>query len=199
LKSHNRSIILEYPFRFCILHIVKVTAGNHFSDRPLIGWYYSEYPEMKSFFLFCVLQSWNRPPGIRRNNRRIPAGIKKKRDYSEMPSWSKEYFPWPRKPLFNSQVNIGHIRQLVWRPWKKSRKKKKDNKRRKNQKVEIPVKIYKNRWEKSVFQVQFNPVLNASPYFLLNFYFRAFISGLFVVFFVWKPLSCVERDKNDPV
>jgi len=55
------------------------------------------------------------------NNRRIPAGIKKKRDYSEMPSWFEEYFPWPRKPLFNSQVNIGRIRQLVWMPWKKSR------------------------------------------------------------------------------
>jgi len=36
LKSHNRSIISEYPFRFCTLHIVKVTAGNHFSDRLLV-------------------------------------------------------------------------------------------------------------------------------------------------------------------
>jgi hypothetical protein len=26
----------EYPFRFCILHIVKVIAGNHFSDRLLV-------------------------------------------------------------------------------------------------------------------------------------------------------------------
>lgn len=30
------SIISEYPFRFCILHIVKVTAGKHFSDRLLV-------------------------------------------------------------------------------------------------------------------------------------------------------------------
>jgi hypothetical protein len=36
LKSYNRSIISEYPFRFCILPIVKVTAGNRFSDRLLM-------------------------------------------------------------------------------------------------------------------------------------------------------------------
>ena len=36
LKSHNGSILLEYPFRFCILRIVKVEAGNHFSDRFLV-------------------------------------------------------------------------------------------------------------------------------------------------------------------
>jgi len=37
LDSYNRSIILKYPFRFCILRIVKVTAGNHFSDRLLFA------------------------------------------------------------------------------------------------------------------------------------------------------------------
>ncbi|AKB74311.1 hypothetical protein MSLAZ_1050 [Methanosarcina lacustris Z-7289] len=61
-------------------------------------------------------------------------------NYSEMPSWSEEYFPVPRKPFFNSQVNIGRIRQLVWRPCIKSRKTKKDNKRRNIQEVEISSK-----------------------------------------------------------
>ncbi|KKH46605.1 hypothetical protein EO93_10505 [Methanosarcina sp. 1.H.A.2.2] len=49
----------------------------------------------------------------------------------------KNTFPLPRKSLFNSQVNIGRLRQLVWRPCKKSRKKKKDKKRKKKQEVEI--------------------------------------------------------------
>ncbi len=30
------SIISEYPLQFCMLHIVKVIAGNHFSDRFLV-------------------------------------------------------------------------------------------------------------------------------------------------------------------
>ena len=29
LKSHNRSIMSKYPFRFCILRIVKITAGHN--------------------------------------------------------------------------------------------------------------------------------------------------------------------------
>ena len=37
VKTYNRSIIPEHPFRFCILRIVKVTADNHFSDRLLVG------------------------------------------------------------------------------------------------------------------------------------------------------------------
>jgi hypothetical protein len=30
LKSHNKYVISEEPFRYCILHILKVTVGNHF-------------------------------------------------------------------------------------------------------------------------------------------------------------------------
>ena len=45
MKSHNRSIISKYPFRFCILRIVKVTAGNHFSDKLLVALSCSEPPE----------------------------------------------------------------------------------------------------------------------------------------------------------
>jgi hypothetical protein len=48
---------------------------------------------MKSFLLFCALQGQTRLICPQKNNRQIPAGIKKKRDYSEMPFWSEEYFP----------------------------------------------------------------------------------------------------------
>jgi hypothetical protein len=44
--------------------------------------------------------------------------------------------------------------------------------------------INKNRRVKEYFQVYFNPVLTTSPDFLLHFYCRAFLSGLFFFFFV---------------
>lgn len=36
LKNHNESAGSKYTFRFCISHIVKVKAGNHFSDSLLV-------------------------------------------------------------------------------------------------------------------------------------------------------------------
>jgi len=33
LKNHNRGVISSYLFWFYILLIVKVTAGNYFSDK----------------------------------------------------------------------------------------------------------------------------------------------------------------------
>jgi len=60
-------------------------------------------------------------------------------------------------------------------PAKKVEKRRKIIREERKKKLKFQKKSIKTDVEKSVFQVQFNPVLTASPYFLLNFYFRAFL------------------------
>jgi hypothetical protein len=69
----------------------------------LIDWYYSEYPDSDWIFCFSLLRLARLKPSrlpAKTNNRRIPAGIKRKIDYSEIPSWSEEYFPFTPKIAF---------------------------------------------------------------------------------------------------
>jgi len=56
-----------------------------------------------------------------------PSQVRKTIDYTE------EYFSYPRKPIFDSH-NIGRLRQLVWRHFKKTEKSRKSRKSRKKQK-----------------------------------------------------------------
>lgn len=55
LKNHNIAIISGYQFRFHILSIVKVTAGDHFSDRLLDPYFLRTCTR-----LFCMRFLWRK-------------------------------------------------------------------------------------------------------------------------------------------